>query len=96
MSYCKFKHVNRISPTENVLQMEIKKLKEEMAVMTEWVNSIKDWMENEIEEVNTELEEVGDTVESLETEGFMVLNTLDEAFASMIILKDQMRTIYYF
>ena len=51
-------------------------------------------MENEIEEVNTELEEVGDTVESLETEGFMVLNTLDEAFASMIILKDQMRTIY--
>ena len=57
MSYCKFKHVNRISPTENVLQMEIKKLKEEMAVMTEWVNSIKDWMQNEIEEVNTELEE---------------------------------------
>ena len=64
--------------------------------LTNWVSALKEWIDDQAREVNKELDEAGDSISALETDNFVLKTTLDEAFSSLIILKDQMKIILPF
>ena len=73
---------------------ELEKLKEEVSVLNKSISAIKDWIKDELDDLNDDIEEVADSVSVLETDDFIVKTTLDEAFSSLIILKEQMKQIF--